>query len=298
MVSVSVIIPVYNQERYLGAAIDSVLAQTYRDFEVIVVDDGSTDGTPEIIASYLPRIRGFRKPNAGGASALNLGIREAQGDWIGWLSSDDLWEPTRLARQMEALRERPTAGFVFSDFVKIDPDGGVIGEVRAACPSGKRGLQLALVRRCFVNGCTTLIRREAFARVGLFDERDRFAPDYDMWFRILRHYEALHVPEPLVRYRIHPGQASANPAAIQQASRRVVSRALREMGAIPGALGAALYLREQLLLLPWRIEPPPRGAGLPLLAAMRDLFEFLLLLVSPPARSLGRLEAIDPIRQG
>src|SRR5712692_1331271 len=107
MPEVSAIIPVYNQERYLREAIDSVLAQTYHDFELLVVDDGSTDATPETIASYGPGIRAFRKTNGGGASALNLGIRQARGGWIGWLSSDDIWEPSKLARQMAALREMP-----------------------------------------------------------------------------------------------------------------------------------------------------------------------------------------------
>src|SRR5438094_950378 len=96
-----------------------ILAQTYSDFETIVVDDGSTDDTPQILASYGPGIRAFRKPNGGGASAINLGIGRARGEWIAWLSADDLWEPTNLERKMATIEEDPFIGLLYSDFATI-----------------------------------------------------------------------------------------------------------------------------------------------------------------------------------
>ena len=278
---VSAIIPVYNQERYLRLAIDSVLAQTFRDFELLVVDDGSTDTTPEIIASYGDRLRSFRKPNGGGASALNFGIREAQGKWIAWLSSDDLWEPTKLARQIAALERRPSAAFCHADAYVIDSEGGIRERQFLPNPSTRRARMLLLIRGCFINGLTVLIRRDVFDEVGLFDEEDRLAYDYDMWFRIAPRYDFVHVPEPLARYRIHPGQASRNKEAIERAGKRVVRRALRRCDPLLGAIGVVLRFRDVLAVLPWQVSP--RGAhatiGDRLIAAKDSLF----VLVNPDA---------------
>lgn len=251
---VSAIIPVYNQERYLGSAIDSVLGQTFRDFELIVVDDGSTDRTPEVIASYGSRVRAFRKPNGGGASALNLGIREARGEWIAWLSSDDLWEPTKLERQVAAIRGNPSAALLYTDVLQIDAEGHALGRQHFPCPADPRERAILMVRRCFINGSSTLIRGDVFTAVGLFDEADRLTPDYDMWLRVVGRYEVVHIPEPLIRYRIHPGQTSANVHAMQRSGRRVAGRALRRMGPGLGAWGALLRLKDEVAVFPWRVQ--------------------------------------------
>ncbi|HKZ63072.1 MAG TPA: glycosyltransferase [Thermoplasmata archaeon] len=257
---VSAIIPVYNQERYLGSAIDSVLGQSFRDTEVLVVDDGSTDRTPEIIAAYGSRVRRFRKPNGGGASALNLGIREARGTWIAWLSSDDLWEPTKLERQVAAVRSQPDAAFSYTDAYVIDSDGRIVERQYLPNPKGRRARMLLLARGCFINGIGVLIRKDVFEAVGLFDEADRLTYDYDLWFRIAPRYEFLHVPEPLVRYRVHPGQASKNLAAMERSRKRVISRALRRYGSVYGTLALALRLRDALVDLPWHVSPRGRRA--------------------------------------
>ncbi len=278
MVHISVIIPVYNQERYLGDAIDSVLAQTYTDYELIVVDDGSTDGTPEVIASYGLRVRGFRKPNGGGASALNLGISQAQGDWIAWLSSDDLWEPHKLALQVEAIGQSPTVGLVFSDDLRIDSHGRVIGESYAWCPRTKLAQQVWLARKCFINGSTALIRHDVFDNVGLFDETERFAPDYDLWFRIVQRYDVLHIPEPLVRYRVHPGQTSTNVRAMRQAGKRVLIKGLRRMEATAALFGVAAYLMYQVMQLPWRVKNASDPRGTSMSQFVLEILGFLKLL--------------------
>jgi glycosyltransferase involved in cell wall biosynthesis len=277
-----VIIPVYNQdESYLREAIGSVLAQTYRSLELIVVDDGSTNGTPEVIASYGPRLRSIRKPNGGVASALNAGIREARGEWIAWLSSDDLWEPDKLARQLEALRGARSVGLVYSDSLVIDSLGNVLDRQSCPNPSTVRRRLVRLVRGCFINGCSTLVRRAVFDDVGPFDEGDRLTPDYDLWLRMVPHYDVLHVPEPLVRYRIHSGQTSARREEVERAGKRVASRALRRMGPALGGLGAVLRLKDEIASLPWRIRRT--GGGCSLASRVKAVADSLRYLVRPDA---------------
>ncbi len=283
MVKVSVVIPVFNQERYLGQAIDSILAQSYRDFELIVVDDGSTDATNDVIRRYEPQIRAFRKPNGGGASALNLGIREARGDWIAWLSSDDLWEPNKLARQMEVVRGLPSVKFVFTDDCIIDSRGKVLERRRFSMPSSRKLRLLKLARGCFIDGSSVLIHMDIFRKIGLFDEGDRFTPDYDLWFRIAKEFEMAHVPEPLVLYRVHGSQTSTNYEAMMQAWHRVLSRALPQMGPVVGALAAALIVKDELMLMPWRIKTMP-SSGLSISQIVRRVTGLMKILVQgrPP----------------
>src|SRR3990170_7611608 len=116
MVRVTVVIPAYNMASFLPEAIESVLSQTYHDFELLIVDDGSTDETPRILAGFGDRIRVVRQENRGGAAALNTGIRSAQGDWIAWLSAYDAWEPTKLESQIRALARKPDAGLIYTDY--------------------------------------------------------------------------------------------------------------------------------------------------------------------------------------
>jgi glycosyltransferase involved in cell wall biosynthesis len=113
---ISCIVPVYNGGRYLGEALDSILAQTYRPLKVIVADDGSTDGTPEVAAAYGDRITYLRQSNQGYAAAKNLGLSAAEGDFIAFLDDDDVWHPEKLMRQMARLRERPEIGLCFTHF--------------------------------------------------------------------------------------------------------------------------------------------------------------------------------------
>ncbi len=120
---VSVVIPVFNGTNYLAEAIESVLEQTYPAIEIIVVDDGSTDGTWDLIQSFGDRVRGIRKPNGGVASAMNRGIREAAGRHIAWLSHDDLFLPEKLARQVRFLQESDGFAACYTDYRIIGPDG-------------------------------------------------------------------------------------------------------------------------------------------------------------------------------
>src|SRR5437867_7033177 len=141
---VSVVIPVYNQGGYLREALDSVIAQTYRETEIIVVDDGSTDNTPSVMASYGDRIIGLHKANGGGASAINLGTKIARGKWIAWLSADDLWEPNKLSRQLQVVETKPSVALVYTDYCWIDPEGRTTGRRHTHQPGSRRRALLRL----------------------------------------------------------------------------------------------------------------------------------------------------------
>lgn len=256
------VIPVYNQERYLGAAIDSVLAQSFRDFELIVVDDGSTDRTPDVMARFGPQIRPVHKPNGGNASALNAGIREAGGRWIGWLSSDDLWEPTKLERQLEALRVHPEAALAYTDVLVIDGEDHVLYRRSYPSPQTARARLRLLLRTCYINGSTVLVRRDVLDRVGPFDERDRLASDHDMWLRIAERFDVLHVPEALVRYRVHGAQLSKKGALMERGGKRAAMRSVRRVGAGLGLEVLLLRLWDELSSIPWMSRGSGGGYGL------------------------------------
>lgn len=211
---ISVVIPVYNGSNYLADAIDSALAQTYPRFEVLVVNDGSTDGgaTDRIARGYIPRIRYFEQPNGGVSAALNRGIRESGGKYVAWLSHDDTFAPDKLARQVEVLEARGASRLVlFGDYEVEDVDAGIRFDKRL--PSYLAGERLpenlALLFLGHLHGCTLLIPAHAFAEAGLFDVSLRTTQDYDLWFRMLRAgFRFAHAPGTVVRTRWHAGQGS------------------------------------------------------------------------------------------
>lgn len=209
--TVTVVIPVFNGENYLGEAITSVLNQTYRDFEIVVVDDGSQDNTWAVIeqfaAAHPAHVRGIRKENGGVSSALNAGIVGARGKYVAWLSHDDRFVPRKLELQMELLGYAPELVGVYSDYSYINSEGRTIGRVYAAWypqPEMVRNL----LHTVFLNGSTLVIERQCLLQVGLFDEKLRYAADALMWADLLIRYPIAHIPEALTEYRVHPQQAS------------------------------------------------------------------------------------------
>jgi hypothetical protein len=207
--SVSIVIPVYNGSDYLGEAIDSALAQTYPDVEVLVVNDGSDDGgrTEGIALSYGDRIRYFRKENGGVAAALNFGIREMRGEYFSWLSHDDVYLPRKVERQVAVLEKCGTDAVLYSDYEVIDASSRHVEVFRAGRISAPQ-FRMLLITDIPVNGCTVLVPRRCFEQSGLFDERLKAAQDYDLWFRMARRYPFVHVPEVLLRSRRHAGQGT------------------------------------------------------------------------------------------
>lgn len=227
---VTIVIPVYNGADYLREAIDSALAQTYPRVEILVVNDGSTDGgaTAAIARSYGDRIRYLEKENGGVASALNLGIREMRGEYFSWLSHDDVYLPGKIEAQVSRLFDATAPIVLYSDYEQIGPSGKRLSVRRV----GKLGLPLrfALVATDPVNGCTVLVPRDCFDVVGTFDERLRTAQDYDLWFRLAKRFPFVHLPEVLVKSRVHAAQGTHTIPTFLDESNRQMIRFLREIG--------------------------------------------------------------------
>lgn len=206
---VSIIIPVYNGSNYLRTAIESALTQTYRNIEVLVINDGSNDDskTESIAKSYGDRIRYIHKINGGVASALNLGLQAMTGEYFSWLSHDDIYFPNKIETQINYIEMTGKRDSVlFSNWEHIDSYGNSLGS-RIIHP-GEAEKSIYAVMNCVINGCTLLVPKKCFEDVGNFDEKLPTTQDYDLWFRIARQYEFIHIPKILVRYRIHPAQDS------------------------------------------------------------------------------------------
>lgn len=227
---VSVVIPVYNGANYLHEAIDSALAQTWPNIEVIVVDDGSTDGgeTARTARAYGDRIRFIAKDHAGVSSALNAGIREMTGDYFAWLSHDDVYLPRKLERQMESLARHGDDAISYSDYELVGPDLERI-KTKVMPDVSPAGFRLWLMTDSALHGCTIVVPRSCFAGER-FDERLSTTQDYDMWFRLARNHQFVRVPEVLLKYRIHGRQASWTDPSRFEEGNRLLMAFLDEMG--------------------------------------------------------------------
>ncbi len=208
----TIIVPTYNQADYLGQALDSLLAQTDRDWEAVVVNDGSTDSTPAVIQSYEirdQRIKGFDKPNGGTGSALNYGLRQARGTWICWLSSDDLFDKQKLEIHREWISKEPDTSFFHTHFFKIEESNHQLESPPLSRKIPEREWQLLEMFRCtYIHGLSVCIRREAIEYVGGFNERLRYGQDYDLWLRLLTRYPATFIPERTCAQRYHSNQST------------------------------------------------------------------------------------------
>lgn len=212
---ISVAIPVYNGERTIRETIASVLNQTLTDFELLIIDDGSTDSTSAIAASFTdPRIKLLSYPNAGLAASRNRGIREAKGEFISFIDTDDLWTPDKLESQYQALRENPEAVLAYSWTDCIDAAGNFFRRGSHFTVNGNVYAHI-LVNNFIESGSNVLIRRSVFEEVGLFDESLKAAEDQDMWIRIAARYPVVAVPKPQILYRVSQTSMSAN--IVQQA---------------------------------------------------------------------------------
>jgi glycosyltransferase involved in cell wall biosynthesis len=191
---VSVIIPTYNRAPVLGRAVESVLAQSLPSFELIVVDDGSSDGTTDVVSQFGDRVKLIRQENRGASSARNAGIRASRGELIAFLDSDDEWLPSKLEKQ--------AALFSDGDFICHTEEiwyrnGKQVPQKKIHRKQGGRFFQRAL-ERCLISPSSVMISRSLLDRVGWFDEDLPAAEDYDLWLRITAFHEVAFVPEPLV----------------------------------------------------------------------------------------------------
>ncbi len=212
---VSIIIPTYNRSKLLRVALESALAQTYPNIEVIVVDDGSTDDTATVMAQYAGRVTYLKQANQDVAAARNTGIRAASGEYLTFLDDDDLILPTKIARQVHVLDSQPGVGLVHCQFYRANGDGNYLDKM-GLLPEGK--VLHKLVCSNFVWVGAPLVRRHCFDQVGLFDEGIPSATaDWDMWLRIAQAgYRFACIQEPLGVYRIHRDSMLSDVARLER----------------------------------------------------------------------------------
>jgi glycosyltransferase involved in cell wall biosynthesis len=297
---VTIAIPVYNGEDFLRDAIESALNQTYKNIEIIVLDDGSTDGgrTRDIAASFGSAIRYIHQDNAGVAGAMNHIIQVMSGDIFAWLSHDDLYYPQKIETQVEYYTAigRQEA-IIFSGVHYIDQTGRKIDESRIDYEGLIESPKKALLNSA-INGCTLFIPVHILREFGPFDVTLKYTQDYDLWNKILTKYDFYYLPLPLIKYRIHPNQGTHRPAAIVEGDTLWVNIAERRTEAERGLIaGSTQCYFEQLATFlartPYKhaavhVADEALKAGRP--RVLRQTHPNLeLLLVSHTERSDGQL---------
>ena len=233
--TVSVIIPTHNHARFLGEALDSVLAQRFQCFEVVVVDDGSTDETRALVASYAPRVRYLFQPHAGVASARNAGLRHTSAPYVAFLDADDTWVPDKLALQVAYLDAHPHVGVVFTSYLKTDEAGKPLGREPKRFPYTRSPFETMLIWP-YGSMNVAMVRRACLQRVGDFDETLTIAEDWDLWLRVARHYGIANLDQPLATYRQSAASASRGPGRGQAPImfRRVVDKLFADPARLAG----------------------------------------------------------------
>lgn len=236
---VSVVIPCFNTERYIATTLRAVLAQAGTALDVIVVDDGSTDGSAALVARSFPQVRLIRRANAGVAAARNAGIEAATGEWVAFCDADDVWLPGKLAAQFQAIAAAPgcrmsyTAWHVWAS-EEAEPDPALLRRLAAEAAGGAWAgatgwLYPELLLDCVVWTSTVLMQRSLLDEIGAFDPTLRIGEDYDLWLRASRATRVERVARPLALYRQHP--ASITRSAPRENYRgRVMQRALDAWG--------------------------------------------------------------------
>jgi glycosyltransferase involved in cell wall biosynthesis len=205
--TVSVIIPTYNRMDVLKNAIESVLAQTYQDFELFIIDDGSTDNTREMLAEYGERVTYLFQENRGVSSARNLGIRSSTGRFVAFLDSDDVWLPEKLERQVAIMEQNPDLQLCHTEEIWIRRGVRVNPKKKHKKHSGY--IFQYCLPLCVISPSSVMIRRTLFEKIGDFDESLPACEDYDLWLRITKEYPVYFIEEPLlIKHGGHPDQLS------------------------------------------------------------------------------------------
>jgi glycosyltransferase involved in cell wall biosynthesis len=229
---VSIVIPVYNGSNYVKEAIDSALAQTYKNTEVIVINDGSNDKgkTDRICKSYGKRIRYFKKENGGVSSALNMGIDKMEGEYFSWLSHDDVYYPEKVEKQIEYLSkiENSSTVVLYANYELINERSKPTSKVELNHKELLEKPEYALLRGS-VNGITLLIPKTAFKEYGNFNEELKCTQDYDMWNRIIKSYDFIHMNEIFTKTRIHSQQDSNKHPNVQKEGDKLWIRMIKDI---------------------------------------------------------------------
>ena len=244
---VSVVIPAYNSEEFIGEAISSVLAQTLRVSEIIVVDDGSSDRTAEVSAKLGASL--IRQEHGGISVARNAGIRAAKQEWIAFQDADDIWEPKKIEYQWAAIRRHPDAGLVscdLSQWIHGSPGPEIVSDLSSFNDIETLMLYVPEARGDFLNdrmrynSPAMLIRRELLLSVGLFDEQVRYVEGVECYLRVMARCPVVLLELPLVRQRIHDRNTSANSTEMRLSWIRMVDRLAAEPDKYPNGAATAL----------------------------------------------------------
>jgi glycosyltransferase involved in cell wall biosynthesis len=210
MPTVDIIIPAYNAAQYLPTAIESVVAQTFEDWRILLIDDGSTDNTAEVIAPFRdqlgPKLLYIKQPNAGLPAARNTAIRNSTAEFLALLDADDIWLPCRLAESLKGFESRPQVGLVYGFNSRVDSNGAIIDTFARRQKNGEGRIAPYIYMRRVDLPCPTItFRKKCVDEVGPFDETMRATEDRDLWLRIALKYEVALVPKVLAHYRTSPG---------------------------------------------------------------------------------------------
>lgn len=232
MVVISVITPTYNRARFLPNAVASVLAQTHADLELIIVDDGSEDNTRNVLKPFLAdkRVRYFHQENQGQSHARNLALKQATGDFIAFLDSDDVWAPDKLEKQLAVFRANPEVDIVHGDEAIINEQGSVISLQNMRRYSGR--ITRYLLADNSVSITTALVRRRCFDEMGGFDTSVGVADDYELWLRFSARYCYQYEPGIVASYRVMADQISSDKRRRYAANERIIQQFLARYGEV------------------------------------------------------------------
>ncbi len=208
----------------MAISIQSVLDQTYREFEIVVVDDGSTDSTPQVAAEFKDHIRYIHQANLGLAGARNTGIRAAKGELLAFLDADDEWRPNYLETMVSILREHPNVSVLYCAAHCMDVTGNDLPQVMGSPIQATKGIYHAMLKSNHIIPSTVMTKREVLLSEGLFDQQLRSCEDWDLWLRLAPKYDFLGSPARLVRYRIHGSSLSANLDGMRRAITAVYAK--------------------------------------------------------------------------
>jgi glycosyltransferase involved in cell wall biosynthesis len=229
MAKIDVIIPAFNAATYLPFAIESVASQTFDDWQILLVDDGSTDNTAEVVAPFLNRlgskIKYIKQDNRGLPAARNTAIRASSAEFLALLDADDVWLPCRLAESRSVLEKRPQAGLAYGLIRGIDSEGRLRGKFEGNPQHDEGHIAPYIYMRKIELPCPTItFRRRCVDEVGLFDETMRATEDRDLWLRIALRYEVAFVPKVIAYYRASPNSMSTDPQRMLQAQLQFIRK--------------------------------------------------------------------------
>lgn len=235
MPTFDVIIPAYNAAKFLPQAIDSVVAQTFEDWRILLVDDGSTDNTAEVVAPYIeqlgPKLKYIKQANAGLPAARNTAIRNSSAELLALLDADDIWLPERLAESVKCFEGRPQVGLAYGFNSRIDADGVVIDTFTRRSKYAEGKIARYIYMRLVQLPCPTItFRRSAVDEVGMFDETLRATEDRDLWVRIAMKYEVALVPKLIALYRTSPNAMTTDPERMLKAQQQFIEKHYGEPG--------------------------------------------------------------------